>query len=47
MKQKLLIAMALGRPARLLILDEPAANLDPAGARRPVRAARRTRAMRR
>ncbi len=29
MKQKLLIAMALGRPARLLILDEPAANLDP------------------
>lgn len=30
MKQKLLIAMALGRPARLLILDEPAANLDPA-----------------
>ena len=30
MKQKLLIAMALGRPTRLLILDEPAANLDPA-----------------
>ena len=30
MKQKLLIAMALGRPADLLILDEPAANLDPA-----------------
>jgi len=30
MKQKLLIALALGRPARLLILDEPAANLDPA-----------------
>ncbi|MBL8588577.1 MAG: ATP-binding cassette domain-containing protein [Methylobacteriaceae bacterium] len=29
MKQKLLIAMALGRRARLLILDEPAANLDP------------------
>ena len=30
MKQKLLIAMALGRPTRLLVLDEPAANLDPA-----------------
>ena len=30
MKQKLLIAMALGRPTRMLILDEPAANLDPA-----------------
>jgi len=30
MKQKLLIAMALGRPASLFILDEPAANLDPA-----------------
>jgi ABC-2 type transport system ATP-binding protein len=30
MKQKLLIALALGRPTRLLILDEPAANLDPA-----------------
>ena len=30
MKQKLLIAMALGRPTALLILDEPAANLDPA-----------------
>ena len=30
MKQKLLIAMALGRPTRALILDEPAANLDPA-----------------
>ncbi len=29
-KQKLLIAVALGRNARLLILDEPAANLDPA-----------------
>ncbi len=29
-KQKLLIAIALGRPTRLLILDEPAANLDPA-----------------
>jgi ABC-2 type transport system ATP-binding protein len=30
MKQKLMIALALGRPTRLLILDEPAANLDPA-----------------
>lgn len=30
MKQKLLIAAALGRETRLLILDEPAANLDPA-----------------
>jgi len=29
MKQKLLIAIALGRNARLLIMDEPAANLDP------------------
>jgi ABC-2 type transport system ATP-binding protein len=28
-KQKLLIAVALGRNARLLIMDEPAANLDP------------------
>jgi ABC-2 type transport system ATP-binding protein len=28
-KQKLLIGIALGRPADLLILDEPAANLDP------------------
>ncbi len=28
-KQKLLIAIAMGRPTRLLILDEPAANLDP------------------
>jgi ABC-2 type transport system ATP-binding protein len=28
-KQKLLIAVALGRDARLLIMDEPAANLDP------------------
>lgn len=28
-KQKLLIAMALGRDADVLILDEPAANLDP------------------
>ncbi|WP_448190779.1 ABC transporter ATP-binding protein [Azospirillum sp. sgz301742] len=29
MKQKLLIAMALGRDVGLLIMDEPAANLDP------------------
>lgn len=29
-KQKLLIATALGRDADILILDEPAANLDPA-----------------
>lgn len=29
-KQKLLIAIALARPARLLIFDEPSANLDPA-----------------
>jgi ABC-2 type transport system ATP-binding protein len=28
-KQKLLIAIALGRAAELLIMDEPAANLDP------------------
>ena len=28
-KQKLLIAIALGRDAELLIMDEPAANLDP------------------
>jgi ABC-2 type transport system ATP-binding protein len=28
-KQKLLIATALGRPADILVLDEPAANLDP------------------
>lgn len=28
-KQKLLIAIALGRDADLLIMDEPAANLDP------------------
>ncbi|MCX7897586.1 MAG: ABC transporter ATP-binding protein [Rhodocyclaceae bacterium] len=33
MKQKLLIAIALGREARLLIMDEPAANLDPAARR--------------
>lgn len=28
-KQKILIAIALGRDARVLIMDEPAANLDP------------------
>lgn len=28
-KQKLLIAVALGRESELLVLDEPAANLDP------------------
>jgi ABC-2 type transport system ATP-binding protein len=28
-KQKLLISIALGRDAKILILDEPAANLDP------------------
>ncbi len=28
-KQKLLISLALGRDVRLLIMDEPAANLDP------------------
>jgi len=28
-KQKILISMALGREAEILILDEPAANLDP------------------
>jgi ABC-2 type transport system ATP-binding protein len=28
-KQKLLIAVALGRPVELLVMDEPAANLDP------------------
>lgn len=32
-KQKLLIAIALGRDAGILILDEPAANLDPAARR--------------
>ncbi|GAB4169507.1 MAG: ABC transporter ATP-binding protein [Rhodocyclaceae bacterium] len=29
MKQKLLIAIAMGRDAKLLVMDEPAANLDP------------------
>jgi ABC-2 type transport system ATP-binding protein len=29
MKQKLLIAIALGRQAKVLVMDEPAANLDP------------------
>ena len=33
MKQKLLIAIALGRDARVLVMDEPAANLDPAARR--------------
>lgn len=33
MKQKLLIAIALGREAKLLIMDEPAANLDPTARR--------------
>lgn len=28
-KQKLLISVALGRPTELLVMDEPAANLDP------------------
>ena len=28
-KQKILISIALGRNAKILILDEPAANLDP------------------
>jgi len=31
MKQKLLIALALGRQPDILIMDEPAANLDPRG----------------
>ncbi len=31
MKQKLLIALTLGREPELLIMDEPAANLDPSG----------------
>jgi ABC-2 type transport system ATP-binding protein len=29
MKQKLLISIALGREAKVLVMDEPAANLDP------------------
>ena len=29
MKQKLLIAIALGRDSKILVMDEPAANLDP------------------
>jgi ABC-2 type transport system ATP-binding protein len=29
MKQKILIAIALGRDAKVLVMDEPAANLDP------------------
>ena len=31
MKQKLLIAIALRKKSRLLIFDEPTANLDPKG----------------
>ncbi len=31
MKQKLLIALALGRQPDILVMDEPAANLDPQG----------------
>jgi ABC-2 type transport system ATP-binding protein len=30
MKQKLLVAFALGRKPQILLMDEPAANLDPA-----------------
>jgi ABC-2 type transport system ATP-binding protein len=30
MKQKLLIAFALGRNPKILLMDEPSANLDPA-----------------
>ncbi len=33
-KQKLLISIALGRDADILVLDEPAANLDPEARRR-------------
>ena len=29
MKQKLLIAIAMGRDSKILVMDEPAANLDP------------------
>jgi ABC-2 type transport system ATP-binding protein len=29
MKQKLLISFALGRKVKILLLDEPSANLDP------------------
>lgn len=32
-KQKILVSVALGRKARVLILDEPTANLDPAARR--------------
>ncbi len=32
-KQKILVAVALGRTSRVLILDEPTANLDPAARR--------------
>lgn len=28
-KQKILIAIAMGRPAKIIIMDEPTANLDP------------------
>jgi ABC-2 type transport system ATP-binding protein len=30
MKQKLLVSFALGREPKILLMDEPSANLDPA-----------------